>query len=469
MNKSIWYYEDKDFKTTKKNIDTDVLIIGGGITGMTCALLLNDSNKKVTLIDANKIGHGITGKTTGKISVMQEYTYQKIYDISKSLAFDYLDSQVFAVKELISIIKSFHIKCDLKKNDSFLFTNFRDNIPKIIKEKTILDNVIPCEIIGELPNNYPCLYGIKTSYSYVFNPLKYINSIKKICSNIDIYENMRALNITKKLDYFLIKTNRNKIKAKKIIICTHYPIFVKKFFFPIVTSITKEYIIGAEVDKSYNSNMICNDDKVVSMRYYDDLMIYASGNDLLGGKLDHKENMNKVINNFKKHFSYPIKYSWYNYDITSCDYLPIIGEVSNNIFVATAFNKWGMSNGVLAAKILSDLVQCKENKFSSLFSPNRKSLINSSCLKNLYDNAVTYFKPKKSNIKYEKKEGIEYAVYIDSKGDKHRVISKCPHMGCKLIFNSFDKTWDCPCHGSRYNIDGKVIHGPSQYSIQPKK
>lgn len=470
MKKSIWGFSDLSVRTTKKNIDTDVLIIGGGITGMTTALLLSDSNKKVCLIDANKVGNGITAKTTGKISVMQEYTYQKIYNISKNLAYDYLDSQVFAVKALVNIIKKYHIKCDLKKNDSYLFTNDKKNIDKIIREKDILDRVLKCEIINKLPNDYPCLYGIKTNYSYVFNPIKYISSIKEICNDkIDIYENTRALNISKKIDYFLVKTNKNKIKAKKVIICTHYPIFVKKLFFPIVTSITKEYVIGARVDKSYNSNMICNDDKVISIRYHDDFMIYASGNDLLGGKLKHAYNMNNVISNFKKHFNFPIEYTWYNYDITSCDYLPIIDKVNKDIFVATAYNKWGMSNSTLAAFILSDMVMGNKNQFADLVSINRNSLKNLSCLKNMYDNVVTYFKPKKSNIKYEVKEGIEYATYTDKDGVSHRVINKCPHLGCKLIFNDFDKTWDCPCHGSRFNLDGKVIHGPSMFSIKPKK
>lgn len=469
MNKSIWNYRESDFNTTNKNIDCDVLIIGGGITGISTSLMLSKSSKKVVLIDANRCGNGITAKTTGKISVMQEYTYQKISNISNNLAYDYLNSQVFASNKLVEIIKKYNIKCDLKKNYSYLFTNSKDNIEKITIEKSILDKALNCEVISKLPNGYPCLYGIKTE-SYVFNPIKYINSVINICKDkISFYENTRALNISQKLNYYLVKTNRNKIKARQIIICTHYPIFVKKLFFPIVTSITKEYVIGAKAHRVYNSNMISNDDKVISIRYYDDYMIYASGNDLLGGKLNHMKNMNKVISDFKKHFNYPIEYTWYNYDITSCDYLPIIGEISKGIFVATAFNKWGMTNSTLAASVLSDLVMGKKNQFSDLVSIKRHSLKNLSCFKNMYDNVVTYFKPKKSNIKYEVREGIQYAIYTDNKGISHTVINKCPHLGCKLIFNDFDKTWDCPCHGSRYNIDGKVIHGPSHYSIKPKK
>ena len=469
MNKSIWGYDKEKYNYTKKNIDCDVLIIGGGMCGMTTLLMLLDSDKKVVLIDSNRVGSGITCKTTGKFSVMQEYNYQKIADISKNLAFDYMHSQVYSVKKLLRLIKKYDIPCDLNKNYSYLFTNSSDNIKKIIDEKNLLDNVLKCSIIDKLPNGYPCLYGIKSDHSFVFNPIKYISFIKNLCKDkFNIYEYTSALSITRKLDYFLVKTNKNKITAKKVIICTHYPILVKKLFFPLVTSITKEYVVCGETNDVYNSNMICNDGNAVSMRYYKNNMIYASGNDLLGGILNHKKNINEVVNDFKRHFNYPIKYTWYNYDITSTDYLPIIGEVSKDIFIATAFNKWGMTNSVLSASILSDLIKGNKNKYADVFSVKRKSLINTACIKNMFDNVVTYFKPKKKNITYEYIDGVKYAVYTDNDGVCHKIIDKCPHLGCGLIFNEVDKTWDCPCHGSRYDIDGRVIHGPSSLSIKKK-
>lgn len=469
MSKSIWQGNLGKFSYTKKSIDCDVLIIGGGMAGITTALMLLDSEKRVVVIDSNRIGSGITSRTTGKISVMQGYNYQNIFNISKSNCYEYLDSQFYSVNLLVDLIKKYNIDCDLKKNDSYLFTNSNDNIDKIMHEKSILDRVIKCSVVNKLPNGYSCLYGIKTDFSYVFNPIKYINSVRDLCSNkINIYEYTKALDLSKKLDYFLIRTNKNKIKAKQVIICTHYPILVKKLFFPIVTNITKEFVLGAGCDKVYNSNMISNDDSVISMRYYDNNILFASGDDLLGGKLNYQDLMYSVTGKFNRHFNFPIKYTWYNYDITSCDLLPIIGEVQKNVFVATAFNKWGMSNSALAASILSDFVLGKKNRFSDLVSIDRSSLRNSSCIKNIFDNVVTYFKPK-GNISYEVCDGVKCAVYTDSKGVKHKVVNKCPHLGCSLIFNDLDKTWDCPCHGSRYDIDGNVIHGPSVYSIKRKK
>ena len=181
MHKSIWTTLNKN-KTTNKNFETDILIIGGGITGITTMLYLLNQKKKVTLIEANKIGNGITYKTTGKISIMQEYNYQKIEKtINKEAAQKYLKSQIYAQNELKKLIKKHHLKCDFEKNSSYLFTNDQNNIKKIIKEKEILEKQIKVETIQNLPNQYPCLYGIKAKESYVFNPLKYINEIKNIC------------------------------------------------------------------------------------------------------------------------------------------------------------------------------------------------------------------------------------------------------------------------------------------------
>ena len=471
MNKSIWGKIETNSNTTNKNIETDILIIGGGITGMTSLLYLLPNNKKTILIEANKVGNGITNKTTGKINIMQEYNYQKIENITNNkTALKYLESQIYATNEIKKIINKYNINCDLEKNDSYLFTNQKEKINNILKEKEILEKKIKIKTINKLPNNYPCIFGIKTE-SYVFNPLKYINKIKNICKN-NIYENTRAITITKKLDYYLIKTNKNKIKAKTILICTHYP-FINKLFIPFKTTIEKEYIISAHTNNPYNINMISNDDEIISIRYYKDNIIYTSNNSKLSKKLDHKKNINETIKNFKNHFNYPINNTWYNCDIISNDYMPIIGKIKNeNILIATAFNKWGMTNGILAAKIMTDIINNKENEFINLFDPYRKTnikkIINN--IKYNYNNIKAYIKPKKQyNIKHIKENGIEYAIYIDNNNKEHKIINKCPHIKCKLIFNELDKTWDCPCHGSRYTIDGKIIKGPSTYSIIIKR
>ena len=458
--KSIWQNEKTTLLTTRKNIETDILIIGGGITGITTLLNLKEEN--VILIEQNKIGDNTTGKSTAKISIMQEYNYQKIENIlGKRTTENYLKSQIDATKILINTIKNNNINCDLEKNKSYLFTNTEKNINKIIKEKSILDKGIKTKVISKLPNNYPCIYGIETE-SYVFNPVKYMLEIKRLCKE-KIYENTRAIKIEKKLDYYLIKTNKNKIKAKKIIICTHYPILIKKYLIPLKTTIEKEYILSAKVDKTYKINMIANDDELISIRYYKDNMIFAGYKRKLYEAHNHKENINNLIKKYKNHFPYPINNTWYNYDITSNDYLPIIGKIKENIYISTAYNKWGITNGIIASSILTDLILNKENEYIDLFSYYRKTNIKKiiKSITFILNNIQALLINKQKFVKYKYNCGKEYAIYSNKK-----VINKCPHMGCKLTFNELDNTWDCPCHGSRYNIDGKIIKGPSVESLE---
>ncbi|MBP3920369.1 MAG: FAD-dependent oxidoreductase [Bacilli bacterium] len=473
MNKSIWISDKLNLKLSRKNIETDILIIGGGISGASCMLNLIDSGYDITLIDSDRIGGVVTRNTTGKLNIMQGYNYSKIESVTNlSTALKYLEAQKFSLK----LIKKYKIKCDLVKNDSYLFTNEQKNIKKIIHEKGILEaGGIKCTTVNKLPNNYPCLFGIKISDSYVFNPIKYINGIVDICRDkANILELTRALSICKKLDYFLIKTNRNKIKAKKVIICTHYPILSNKLEFPFKLKIDKEYVVSAKTSDSYRANMLCDDGSVTSIRYYGDYIIYGGNNSSLASNCNHFDNMNNLITDFRRHFGNKISHTWYNYDLISNDYLPIIGRLdNNNVFVCTAFNKWGMTNGILSGKIISDIILDKKNEFIDLFDPNRstniKKIINGcGCCFNSIKGYVSGFK-KQKNIKYKTYNGKEYAIYVDEKKKEHVVINKCPHMGCKLIFNFLDKTWDCPCHGSRFNVDGKVIKGPSNYSIAPKK
>ena len=477
MNKSIWENIKINAESTRKNIETDILIIGGGITGIQTAFFLKETNKNITLIEANKLGGIITKKTTAKISILQGYNYQEIEkNTNLQTTLNYLDSQIYGFNLMKEIIKENNIKCNIVKNNSYIFTNNQNNIKKIIKEKTILEKRnIKLKTINKLPNNYPCLYGIKYNDSYTFNPLKYMNELVNLCKDkVKFYENTRAISISKKLDYYLIKTNKNKIKAKKIIICTHYPIFINNFFIPLKTTIEKEYIISAEVDKIYKDNMLSIDDELIAIRYYEEdkkYIIFASRKDNLCDNLNHNKNITNLINKFKNHFNYNIKNTWYNYDIKSNDNLPIIGKIKNeNIIIATAFNKWGMINSTLAGKIISDIINEKDNEFIDLFNPYRKLTkrkIMNSC-KFTYNNIKAYIKAlkKDKNVKYKIENGIEYAIYTDEKKKEHKIINKCPHMKCKLTFNKFDKTWDCPCHGSRYDIDGKIIKGPSNHSIK---
>ena len=356
----------------------------------------------------------------------------------------------------------------------------------ILKVKAFLNNAYnDCKVITHLPIKYPCKYAIKVDDTFVFHPLKYVLALKEIClkRGINIYEKTKIIDLEKKDNYYLAKTNNNVIKAKKVVLACHYPFFITPSFFPFKTYLEKSYVASGIVDKNKKFNAISCNDSTHSIRYYSskkDYLIYAGLSKSLGYNMNNEKNFHDLFWHIQSNLTTDIKYSWFNYDVITPDGLPLIGYYNKdqNLLIGTGYNTWGMTNGSLAGKILSDLILDKKNKYQELFDPNRQ--INISKIINMIgsnvDTGLTYItsKLKKNysfypdNIKIVYRHGKRCGIYTDHLNKEHVVNTLCPHMKCNLIFNNIDKTWDCPCHGSRFDIDGKVIKGPSVYNISVK-
>lgn len=488
VNKSLWLknIKEKALPRLKEDIKTDILIIGGGITGLSTAYFLKDGNKDIVLVEQNKIGHGTTAKTTGKLTYLQGTVYQKIENIyGIDIAKKYLESQKVAIDLVKEIIIKNNIKCDYQSNSSYVFTNKSDL--KINNEIQVFKKMnVPYKIRKTLPIAFPCKYAIRIEDSAVFHPIKYLMQLKEIClqSNIKLYENTMIKQLKKTSNGYIAYTDKYKIEANKVVLACHYPFFLKPGFFPLKTYLKKAYVTASLIDETKRFNAINEDKSVHSIRYYSDnkdYIIYTSESRNLGNNIDNEKKYKDMFWKTNSNISDKIKYYWFNYDVMTSDYMPLIGyyeKYNNDLLIGTGYNSWGMTNGTLAGKIISDLIMENENEYIDLFNPNRNTnllkilnVINYnlktsssfilSKLKNNYD-----FYP--SNVKVITKNGIKYGIYTDENKKEHIVYNKCPHMKCDLIFNNVDKTWDCPCHGSRFNINGKVIKGPSVYSIEVK-
>lgn len=485
-NESIWKIQDRPFQTKKlnKNITTDILIIGGGITGISTAFYLKDKNLDITLIEANEIGSGATLNTTGKITFLQGLIYHKlenIFDFNTSL--NYLHSQLEAINLIESNIKSYNIVCDYIKNTSYVYTNNDNEIKEFLKEQQFFDKVnLDYKIINKLPNNLDCKYGIKVENTAVFHPIKYLYELTKelLKNNINIYEHTTAIKINKVDDRYQVITNNGTIQTNKIVVATHYPFFITPGLIPLKTHLKKEYVLASKIDKIQKFNSITNKNPIISTRYHQDnnkYIIFASIESKISKNLNNEANFKNLIKKFESKFDNRITNFWFTYDLITNDKLPIIGEIQDNFYLATGFNKWGMTNGTLSGKIISDLILKQNNQYIELFSPNRE--ITMEQIKNFFldsftnassfiDSKVNKNKDFYENVIFKNIDNVKCAIYIDENKEKHIVKNKCPHMGCSLIFNNEEKTWDCPCHGSRYDIDGNVIKGPSNKNIKIK-
>ncbi len=486
-NRVIWKekVENNLLPGLKKDIKCDILIIGGGIAGLSTAYFFKDCGKSVVVIDKDKCAEGASSRNTGKLTFMQELIYHKISkNYSEKIASLYLESQMEAISLVNKIIKENNIECNLYEQDSYVFVIMDSDQNKIDKEICFYkNNNIECEKVEKMPIVFPIVSGIKIkNSSYSFNPYKYLLSIKKILKDkIQIYENTRAIKVKREDDYYLVKTECNNIKSEYVVVATQYPFFIVPYFIPFKTTVEKSFIVSGKSE--IRDFQAINDGKpTLSFNYYKEdngYLLYSRRSHSITTNLDTRDDREELVGEYKKYFGKNPEYYFQNHDLMSYDYMPFIGKIDNNkMFVLTAFNKWGNTNGVIGGKVVSDLILGNENKYVEIFNPKRGlSLLK---IKNLivYNTMVmsryVLNKIVSGKIFYDERVRIEYidgkkcGIYVDDKGE-HIVSNICPHMKCNLVFNYVDKTWDCPCHASRFDIDGNIIYGPSVYDIKINK
>ncbi len=481
---SVWSIDEKELvsKRLTKNIKTDILIIGAGLTGLTTGYLLR--KKDICIVDSAKIGHGVTLNTTAKINYFQERIYTKIEKArGREYAIKYLKSQKYAIDKIKEIIEKEKLDCDFKKTPSYVFASTEAEVPLLKNEIEFLKS----QKIKVLPRNLPNKITSYASYcvedTFTFNPIKYLESLFKILleSNISIYENTRIYKIEKDEYGYICKANNRAIRANKVVFAGHYPYFTKPFFLPLKSTIEKAYIIVSKVTDDKSFTCINSNKPTYSCRFYNDgkdtyQISLGESHDIAFSQNDeyHFDRIKEIFG--LQNENIVLKYS--NTDIITPDYLPYIGEIEKDLYLACGYNTWGMTNSILAASIISDSILTLPNEFSKTFSPNRFTLAHLLKLPYIiFCQTKSFLGAKinknkswyKSKINFYKDGKNHYAIYTDEKGIEHTVINKCPHLGCSLIFNEQEKTWDCPCHSSRFNIDGKCIKGPSNYDISVKK
>ena len=442
-NYSIWQdnVKIKKYPILLNDEKCDVLIIGGGITGVSVLYHIKNTNFKTILVEQNKIGMGTTSRSTGKLSFLQNDLLDKIRtSVGDNKTKLYLDSQIEAIKLVKDIIKKENISCNLEKVNSVLYTNKDSEINELRELNNFLSkcNIKTNDTTSSLVKNK---YMFEVSDTYLFHPMKFVSNLIKNLDNI--YENTSIKKIIKENDYYLCYTDKVKIKAKYVIIASHYPYFNLPSMFPIKASLEKSYLSASKYlfDKV---SLISYSNPFISIRTYQDYLIYLSNSHSINKDTCDKKHFNELL---KKLNDLKLKpdYLWSNIDILTNDGLPYIGKIDNNLLIATGYNTWGLATGVLAGKIISDILLKKENKYIDLFDPKRSNLEQiiggvSNTYKSIsgYVNGMMHSKNKKT----------------------------CTHMGCKLIYNEIENTYDCPCHGSRFNKDGEVIIAPANKKLK---
>ncbi len=490
MKKSLWqkYHKKRIFHPVNKSETTDILIIGAGITGVSVAYNLLNTKHNVILIDKDICFNDTTAKTTGKITYLQDLKYQDIYKVyGYEKAKLYYESQKDAIKLIKKNVKDNKIDCDFKKTEMVTFTKDKNKIECFELEKKLLSSFGVKYNATSVLKDDDIVSLISVKNTYTFNPIKYLNAlIDKIrkSQNIKVYENSIATKIKKEKSKYVTIVNGYEIYSNKIILACSYPFFTLPGLIPFKTYLEKSYVSYAQIKDVKNLAGITIGKPFYSFRYYEDkkdkYIIYVNNSCKISDKLNYKKNYNickdeikKIDNNLKVHL-------WTYMDVMTNDYLPIAGKISDEdkeVLIATGYNTWGMTNAVICAKLLTDIIMRKKNKYKELFNPKRSitfkralNFVNNTFFGTLKAYTLNLIKKNPSWYKNKtlitKKDGKRLGIYTDANGKKHVVSNVCPHLKCFLTFNEVDKTWDCPCHGSRFDADGNIIKGPSCHNIK---
>ncbi len=424
---SIWEKtaQKPQFDALKGNISTDVLIIGGGIAGILCAYKLKEAGVDCMLAEATEICDGITKNTTAKITLGHGLIYDKmIRRFGEDKATLYAEAQSKAIKEYARLCEN--IDCDYEKRDNYVYS--LNDRKKIEKEVAALNRLgVKAEFSDARRLPFQVAGAVVVKDQAQFHPLTFLYAITK---DLPIYEHTKVVELMPRK----AKTNHGEITYKKLIIATHFPMLNKHGLYPLKLYQHRSYVIALKGAQNVNGMYVDKSDRGMSFRNYGDLLLLGGGGHRTGKTGGCWQELEDFARKHYKHAEVINK--WATQDCMTLDDVPYIGQYARStpdVFVATGFNKWGMTNAMVAADILCDLVQGKANPYATVFDPSR-TVLRPQFAVNAFDSAVGLLTP---------------------------TAPRCPHLGCALKYNRAERTWDCPCHGSRFTEHGELIDNPA--------
>ena len=469
------------------DITVDIAIVGGGIVGITSAYLLMEKGFKVAIIEADRIVQGTTGHTTAKITSQHGLFYGRLKkQLGEQKAKQYAQANESAIQEVMRIIQQESIDCDFTSQMAYIYTQSDEYLSQIKDEVYIAASLgIKASFLSEIPLPISIKGAMCFEDQAQFHPRKYLLSLadKVVAKGSYIFEKTRAVDIIQGNPCAVITSSGKKIISPKIIIASHYPFYEDHGLYFSRIYPERSYILAVDAKEKFPGGMyITAEDPTRSLRgqnYGDKELILVGGEHHKTGQGEDTIKHYLKLKEFAEQLFQveDIPYYWSTQDYTTMDEVPYIGYLTSdtpNLLVATGFYKWGMTNGTVAAMMFKDILTHGNSPWEDVYNPSRFTPVASA--KNFIKENINVagefitgkISPVSHNIdvqigegKIVNIDGERVGAYKDLEEIVHIIDTTCTHLGCELQWNSAEKSWDCPCHGSRFTYRGEIIVGPA--------
>jgi glycine/D-amino acid oxidase-like deaminating enzyme/nitrite reductase/ring-hydroxylating ferredoxin subunit len=474
------------YPSLEQGRQVDVALVGGGLAGITAAYFLKRAGFSVAVIEAMRIGAGTSGNTTAKITALHGLKYVFLQShFGKQGAKIYADSHQWAIEEIAQIIRQEQIACDFHRSAAYTYTQSDEQVEEIHKEVAAAQEAGLAasfvDAVSTLP--FPIKGAVQCANQAYFHPRKFLLELAERIEGDGsfLFEQTRVITIQEGEPCEVV-TEKGNIRAKDVIIATNFPIDDKGLFFARMAPI-RSYALAATLRTEPPAGMFLGvGEQTRSLRPHKSsqgIWIVAGGeNHPVGQEANTRERYQRLEAWVRRTFEVAsIDYRWSAQDSSPVDRVPYIGKqpLSKHLSVTTGYGEWGMTSSIVSAHLLTNLLQGREDDWTTFYSPSRLKPLTGA--RNLFQVGLhsgegllqRLLKVKPTDVSALQKgegqimefEGKKLGVSRDQMDRVHAVSAVCTHMGCQVRWNNAEQSWDCPCHGSRFLPDGHIINGPA--------